>query len=71
MSDKPVNHSEDLGNTGYDSNRRARAAQAPSAASATQKPTIEPVTVADEAPDVGLAQHGTDKAAVVRGETKI
>lgn len=71
MSDKPTIHSEDLGNTEYDGNRRARAAQEAEAAPATEKPTIEPVMGSDEAPDVGLAQKGTDEAAVVRRETEI
>jgi hypothetical protein len=71
MSDKPVIHSEDLGNTEYDGNRRARAAQAAEAAPTAKKLTTKPVTGADEASDVGLAQRGDGEAAAVRKETEI
>jgi hypothetical protein len=71
MSDKPAIHSEDLGNTEYDGNRRARTAQAAEAASAAENPPIASVAGADEAPDVGLVQKGTSEAAVARKETEI
>lgn len=47
MSDKPVIHSEELGNTEYDGNRRTRTVQE-EAAPAAEKPKIEPVAGADE-----------------------
>jgi hypothetical protein len=42
MSDKPAIHSEDLGNTEYDGNRLARAAQVAEAVPAAKEPTTEP-----------------------------
>ncbi|MHC2017748.1 hypothetical protein [Methylobacterium sp. CM6247] len=66
MPDKLVVHTEDLGNTEYDGNRRARAEQASEAAlTAGKKLTAEPVTGTDEARDVALAQKDTDETAVV------
>lgn len=64
MSDKLAIHSEDLGNTKYDGNRRARAAQVAEAVSATEEATTEPVAGTKEAPDVELAQKGTGEATV-------
>ena len=71
MSDKPVVHTEDLGNTEYDGNRRARAEQASDKAPATGRPKTEPLTGADGAPDDRLAQKGTGEAAVSRRGTGI
>ncbi|MHC2019948.1 hypothetical protein [Methylobacterium sp. CM6247] len=72
MPDKLVVHTEDLGNTEYDGNRRARAEQASEAApTAGKKLTSEPVTATDEARDVALAQKDTDEIAVVRRQTEI
>jgi len=64
MSDKPAIHSEDLGNTEYDGNHRARAAQVAEAVPAAKEPTTEPMVGTNEAPDVGLAQKGTSETAV-------
>ncbi|MHC2019710.1 hypothetical protein [Methylobacterium sp. CM6247] len=72
MPDKLVVHTEDLGNTEYDGNRRACAEQASEAAStAGKKLTTGPVTGTNEARDVALAQKGTSEIAVVRGKTEI
>lgn len=71
MSDKPVAHTEDLGNMEYDGNRRARAVQPAEAVPIAEKPTTAPGIVANEVPDVGLAQKGTDEAAIAQKETEI
>lgn len=71
MSDKPVAHTEDLGNMEYDGNRRARAEQLAEAVTIAEKLTTAPGIVADEVPDVGLAQKGANEAAIAQKETEI
>ena len=64
MRDTPATHTEDLANTEYDAEHRARAA-------AAEGETSKPLPVPSDDPGVGLTQKGTDEDAIVRRETEV